>query len=276
MAQDEFLDTALILVGHGSTVNEGSAAPVYRHASELRRRRTFLRVAESFWKEQPLVADVVRAATEPRVFVVPLFVSEGYFTQEAIPRELGLAPASSSLVTRHSSLFYTKPVGTHPNMTNVILARAREVVAQHPFPRAPQAKDIALFIAGHGTERNENSRVAIEQQTEIIRGQKLYAEVHSIFIEEEPRIGACYEMAKARNIVLVPFFISDGMHTREDIPVLLGESKRIVEERLKAGQPTWRNPTEKHGKLVWYASAVGTEPLIADVILARVREAAQV
>jgi sirohydrochlorin ferrochelatase len=45
-----------------------------------------------------------------------------------------------------------------------------------------------------------------------------------------------------------------------------------VKERLAAGQPAWRNPTEKNGKLVWYSPAVGTEPGIADVILERVRE----
>jgi len=64
------------------------------------------------------------------------------------------------------------------------------------------------------------------------------------------------------------------LHAVEDIPVLLGEPGRIVKERLAAGQPTWRNPTEKNGKLVWYAPSVGTEPLMADVILQRASEAA--
>jgi len=74
--------------------------------------------------------------------------------------------------------------------------------------------------------------------------------------------------------VVVPFFISDGLHTQEDIPVLLGEAKRTVEQRLAAGQPTWRNPTEKNGKLVWYSPSVGSAPELAEVILERVREAA--
>jgi hypothetical protein len=47
-----------------------------------------------------------------------------------------------------------------------------------------------------------------------------------------------------------------------------------VKERLAAGQPTWRNPTERGGKLIWYSASVGTEPLLAGVILERVREAA--
>jgi len=79
---------------------------------------------------------------------------------------------------------------------------------------------------------------------------------------------------RTRNLVVVPFFVSDGLHTQEDIPVLLGETKKNIGERLAAGQPVWRNPMERNGKLVWYSSAVGTEPGIADVILERVREAA--
>jgi hypothetical protein len=47
-----------------------------------------------------------------------------------------------------------------------------------------------------------------------------------------------------------------------------------VNQRLAAGQSTWRNPMEKHGKLVWLALSVGTDPLMAEVILERVREAA--
>jgi len=58
-----------------------------------------------------------------------------------------------------------------------------------------------------------------------------------------------------------------------NIPVLLGEPERLVKQRLAAGQPTWRNPTERDGKLIWYSPSVGTEPLLADVILERVKEA---
>lgn len=159
-------------------------------------------------------------------------------------------------------------------MTEVILARAREVVSKHPFPRTPKPQETALFIAGHGTGNNENSRKAIERQVELIRPRQLYHEVHAVFMEEEPRVGECYRMAQAKNIVMVPFFISDGLHSYEDIPVMLGERESAVRERLKLGQPTWRNPTEKHGKLLWYTPSIGNEPHIPDVILERVREAA--
>jgi len=267
-------DAALLLLGHGTTQNENSAAPVYQHAAELRRRGIFAEVREAFWKQQPQIKDVLVSVSAPRVFIVPLFISEGYFSAEVIPIELGFSPGQSTINHQPSTIHYCQPIGTHSSMTNVLLARAGQVVEKFPFPRAPKPKDITLFIAGHGTERSESSRKAIERQVELIRAMKLYGDVQAIYLEEEPRIPKCYELAKTKNVVIVPFFISDGMHTHEDIPVLLGGPQRVVKQRLAAGQPTWRNPTERHGKLVWYASAVGTEPGIADVILERVREQA--
>ena len=272
MSHENFSDAVLVLLGHGSTKNADSSAPVFQHATELRRRKIFAEVREAFWKQEPQVKKVLPEITALRVFIVPLFISEGYFSSDVIPRELGFAK-NSKLETRNSKLFYCHPVGTHASMTEVLLAHAREVVAKFPFPRAPKVKDTALFIAGHGTEQNDNSRKSIERQVELIRARNEYAEVHAAFMEEEPRIGGIYQVAQTRNVVVVPFFISDGMHVQEDIPVLLGEPERIVRERLAGGQPTWRNPTERNGKLVWYSRSVGTEPLLAEVILQRVRDA---
>jgi sirohydrochlorin cobaltochelatase len=279
---DDFSDAALVVLGHGTTQNENSAAPVFQHASELRRRQIFAEVREAFWKQEPQIKKVLPEISARRVFIVPLFISEGYFSDEVIPRELGFASGLSTLNSDHSragsqlsTWFYCLPVGSHDSMTRVLLARAREIVENFPFPRAPKPKDITLCIAGHGTEKNENSRKVIEHQVELIRGKKIYADVRAIFLEENPRIDECYSLAQTRNMIVVPFFISDGLHTQEDIPVMLGEAQRTVRQRLAAGQPAWRNPTEKNGRLVWYSPAIGSEPHIADVILEQVKEAAR-
>jgi sirohydrochlorin cobaltochelatase len=276
---DDFSDAALVLAGHGSTLNAESAAPTWQHADELRRRGIFAQVQECFWKQEPYLAQVMRGIFAARVFVVPLFISDGYFTEEVLPRELGFCPPGETVFPRaqrrgDQKFFYGRPVGTHPRMTEVLLARAGEVVEKFPFRRPPRREETTLFIAGHGTGSNENSRKAIERQVELIRARNLFAQVHAVFMEEEPRIGDCYKLAQTRNLVVAPFFISDGLHSYEDIPVMLGAPKSVVRERLKLGRPTWRNPTEHEGKRVWYAASVGREPLMADVILERVREAA--
>jgi sirohydrochlorin cobaltochelatase len=273
MNGEDYSDAALVILGHGTTLNAESARPVRQHAAELRRRNRFATVREAFWKQEPHVLPVLATLTAPRVFIAPLFISEGYFSSEVIPRELGFGP-SGVLRLAGQTRYYCQPVGSHDAMTGVILARAAEVVRQHPFPRAPKPGDITLFIAGHGTGRHPQSRQAIERQAELIRARNLYAGVHDIFMEESPRIADCYSLAATKYLVVVPFFISDGLHVVEDIPVLLGEPERLVKERLAAGQPAWRNPTERNGRLIWYSSAVGTEPLLAEVILERVRETA--
>ena len=275
---NDYSDAALVLVAHGSTLNADSSAPTYQHADELRRRKIFSQVVECFWKLEPGIAGVFRGIYAPRVFIVPVFISEGYFTEEVIPRELGLCRNGELDFARTQrrgaqTLHYCGPIGTHDTMTEVILRRAREVVEKNPFPRAAKPGETTLFIAGHGTGNNENSRKAIDRQVELIRAQGIYAAVHPVFMEEEPRIADCYRLAATRHVVMVPFFVSDGLHSFEDIPEMLGEPRRVVQERLKNGQPTWRNPTEKQGKLVWYSQSIGSEPHLADVILERVREA---
>lgn len=273
----EFSDSALVLVGHGSTLNAESGAPTYQHADALRQRKVFAEVHEAFWKLEPSISGVLRGVRAKRVFCVPLFISDGYFTEEVIPRELGMVAKGETAFPRTQErngqiIHYCRPIGTHDSMTEVLLARARDVVASHPFPHAPKPADITLFIAGHGTGNNENSRKIIERQVELIAARQEYAAVHPIFMEEDPRIGECYTVAQTKNIVMVPFFISDGLHSYEDIPMMLGEPEHTVRARLAAGQPTWRNPTERKGKRVWYSASIGSEPHIPEVILERVRE----
>src|SRR2546425_8992929 len=124
MRKGNFSDAALVLVGHGSTLNAESAAPTYQHADELRRRGIFAQVLECFWKIEPAICAVLRGVFAKRVFVVPLFISEGYFTQEVIPRELGLPRKASGEYERvlkrsDQTIYYTTPIGTHDSMTRV-------------------------------------------------------------------------------------------------------------------------------------------------------------
>jgi sirohydrochlorin cobaltochelatase len=279
VSREDFADAALVLLGHGTTLNPGSAAPVFQHAAELRAGGCFAAVREAFWKQEPRLAGVLASLGAPRVFIAPLFISEGYFSERLIPRALGFRGLGQEGFCRArrqggQTFFYCKPVGTHDAMTGALLARAREVMGQGPSSRGPALKKTTLFVAGHGTGRDPNSRRAIERQAQLIRAMGLYADAQGVFLEEEPRIVRCWELAATRRLVVVPFFISEGLHVQEDIPVMLGEARRAVQRRLGQGRPAWRNPTERDGKLLWLSKSVGTQPDLAGVVLERVREAA--
>jgi sirohydrochlorin cobaltochelatase len=296
-------DAALLLVAHGSRQNADSCAPALQHAAALRQRGGFGQVGVAFCRQPPLIRDVLPTLRARRLFVVPLFIGEGYFTQEFIPRELGLAgdaPGGGPRAGRRGAqtLHYCEPVGTHASMIDVLLARAADTLRQYPLPElsphpwplpgrpaggrtaaggSPPGSvaeaDVTLFLAGHGTHRNENSRTTIERHAACLRARRRYAAVHAVFLEEPPRIPDCYSLASTRYLVVVPCFISDGLHTTEDIPELLGGDPEVLRARRARGEWPWRNPTGKRGGWVWYTPSIGSEPHLPDVILERVREA---
>ncbi|MBG88799.1 MAG: cobalamin biosynthesis protein CbiX [Verrucomicrobiales bacterium] len=274
---DDFSKDTLVLVGHGSALNGEFSMPTNRQAAELRSRKVFGQVLEAFWQTEPDLSGVLRGAAGRRVFIVPMFLSEGYFTEEVIPREMGFECLGEKQYSRSQTIgeqdvYCCGPVGTHETMTEVLLASAQGVIEQHPFPRAPKPADCSLFVAGRGTSNNENSRKVIESHVELIGERGIYRDVHASFMEEDPKIEACWTKAETKNLVMVPFFISAGPHSYEHIPKMLGEPERMVRKRLDADQPTWRNPTERNGKRLWYSRCIGDEPTLADVILQRARE----
>ena len=250
---------ALIIIGHGSHLNAESSAPVYAHAAAIRATGAFHEVRECFWKEEPSMREVFDLVESDEVFVVPLFISEGYFTEEVIPRELGLdGPAPSVTRKLGKTIRYTGPVGTHPSMSRMILRRAEESAGLTD----EQARRAGLIIIGHGTERNSNSAEVIYRVSREADEAGVFGHVRTGFLDQEPEVGEVLEAMEERSVVLVPFFVAEGWHTQETIPDDLGINRPAV-------SPV----TEKDGRTVFYASPVGTFPEIARIVLERAREA---
>lgn len=256
-------DAALLLLGHGSTLNADSSAPTHQHAEEIRRRGIFAEVHVAFWKEEPNFRQGLRLTDRGRVYVVPDFISSGYFTEQIIPRELGLDGPVTHREGR--DIFYCQPVGLHPSMTEALLRRANEVVAKSNEAIASPAKTACLFICGHGTSFNDNSTKIIHEQAAIIRARGLYADCQAVLMEQTPFVKDWRTLTNCPDVIVVPFFISDGLHSYEDIPVLLGLTHNIKEKGFT-------NPHRENERRLWYATAIGTEPFLADVIVAQVRQ----
>jgi sirohydrochlorin cobaltochelatase len=251
---------ALLIVGHGSTENPDSSTPYFDHAKEIRARGVFAEVHCCFWKEEPSMREALYMIDADEVYIVPDFISEGYFTQEVIPREFELDGPTTKI--HGKTLHYCDPVGIHPSMTSLILQRTEEVA-----PGVPQ-EESTLFIVGHGTGLNKNSTKAIRDQVELIKTlpECRFAAVHDTYMEEPPFIADWAKMTETENAVVVPFFIADGLHSYQDIPMMLGFEK---EEGLAASQKEIfrHNPYHLREKTLYYSSAIGIEPMMADVIL---------
>jgi sirohydrochlorin cobaltochelatase len=290
-------DAALLVVAHGSTVNSDSSAPTLAHAAEIRRRNIFAKVECAFWKEEPSLREALflfDPESIREVYVIPNFISEGYFTQTVVPRELEL---DGRITTRSNGQIwrYCEPVGNHSLMTELLLKRAHEV--------APDAAPVetSLLIVAHGTDLNENSAVAAKREAEKIRAIGKYAAVLNVYMEEAPLVSNWRNLTKTLNVVVVPFFVSDGLHSYEDIPRLLGiKERRFPNRRSKEGlspdrpggletaapcgrlgsRPSLKeifrqNPYAIDGRNLFYAPSIGTDSGVADIIIEQAHAAAK-
>lgn len=251
-------DSALLLLAHGSSVNPTSSRPTRELTERLASSGLFGEVACGFWKEKPGLREALDSLTSSEVFLVPNFTVEGYFVRNVIPRELGL----TGPVTRRDDgriLRLCLPVGGHPRMTEVLLHRAREAAPGVDFAEA------ALLILGHGTPLDARSSDAVEAQVAAVGARGIFAEVHGAFMETPPLIADWREITGRRQVVAVPFFIADGLHSDEDIPGLLG-----IAGGGDAGERERRNPHAIGGRELYYSRAVGTDPGMASVILDQV------
>jgi sirohydrochlorin cobaltochelatase len=241
---------ALVIVGHGSHLNEDSSLPVYEHAQRIRRSGEFDEVVECFWKEEPSMRHVLDTVESEEVYAVPAFISEGYFTQQVVPRELGL----EGPVTKKGSktVRYAGPLGTFEEMPDVILERVDDLMRGKEL-----SGRTALVLLGHGTDLNKNSGGVIYLNAERIRKRGIYDLVEVGFLDQEPEIGAVVESVAARNIILIPVFIAEGWHTRETIPEDLGLTGEV---------------TVRKDRTIFYGAPVGKHPSMANLIAARARQ----
>ncbi len=247
---------ALVIVGHGSHLNEDSSLPVYEHAARIRERfgGEYDEIVECFWKEEPAMRHVLDIVEAEDVCVVPAFISEGYFTQQVIPRELGLA---GPVTYKDGKIIrYAGPLGTFEGMADVILERAEDLLRDKEI--APGCW--ALVLLGHGTDLNKSSGGVIYMNAERIKERGLYDLVEVGFLDQDPQIAEVVESVEAENVVLIPVFIAEGWHTRETIPEDLGLTGEV---------------TRLADKTIFYGAPVGTHPSMAALIAARARETEQ-
>ena len=266
---------ALVIVAHGSHLNPDASTPTYDHADTIRDVGVFDEVKTAFWKEEPSFREVLRTVESDEVYVVPLFISEGYFTEEVIPRELRLegwdldewdsdgtsaTHATFEAADVDKTVHYCGPVGTHDAMSDVIVRRAETVTGDSEV-----GEGFGLAVVGHGTQRNENSAKAVHLHADRIAETGRFEAVKALFMDEDPEIDDVTDFFETDDIVVVPLFVADGYHTQEDIPEDMG-----LTDDYRTG---WETPTEVDDHRIWYAGAVGTEPLLADVVVKRAADA---
>lgn len=138
--------TSLIIVGHGTGLNDSSAIAARRLAGALAAREEYAEVLAAYMEEPPLVAEWDHLTTRPNVVVLPLFISDGPHCCQDIPALLGIAGKNdlsashpppfrhNPLALRGRQLFYGNAIGTQPDFATLILDQA---IAALKSPHTP-------------------------------------------------------------------------------------------------------------------------------------------
>jgi sirohydrochlorin ferrochelatase len=117
----------------------------------------------------------------------------------------------------------------------------------------------ALLLIAHGS-REAQANADLHHLAEVLRRRGEFAAVEASFLElAEPDIdggAARCVAAGADGVVLVPYFLSAGVHVRRDLTA--------ARERLAVRYPEVR---------FRLAEPLGRHPLLADVVAERAREA---
>ena len=109
-------ETALLLVGHGTTRHRASARTALRHAAVIRECQLFAEVAVAFLDEAPTVAEAVAGLAAPFIAAVGFLTDAGTHGAGDVARRLAETGRDG---------VYFGPIGPDPAMVPLILEQLR-------------------------------------------------------------------------------------------------------------------------------------------------------
>lgn len=210
--------TSVVLAAHGSRRDPTSAGLVERLAADLAGRRVADEVVVGFHLGEPGFTAALDRTTCSRVLVVPLFTSEGYYTETVLPAALARSARAQAI-----ELYQTAPLGTHPGLTALIAQRIAEVA----YGSGLDLSRTSILIAGHGTPRNQRSRRATVELAGALARTGIARDVRAGFLDDQPDIEAAAALPGESTLLVVPFLIGGGAHAADDLPRRLGIEGRL-------------------------------------------------
>jgi sirohydrochlorin cobaltochelatase len=203
---------SLVLAAHGSLAAENSNQPLFDLAASIDRREKFAVVTPAFLNGQPEMANVLSLLPPGDVVIVPVMTSEGYYLNK-IPGKF----AENESTGLHQC-FLSRVVGVHESIPDRISDRITQTVARHKLDPA----DTTVVVIGHGTRRNKTSGQSTLELTDELRTAHRSLKFETAFLDQDPTIVEIAEKISTTNTLIVPFLISRGPHSTEDVPQAFG------------------------------------------------------
>lgn len=219
----------------------------------------------AFWKEPPYLKDLWQRVATEKTYIVPVLASQGQITETVFPRELKLAerdPATSILCAA---------VGIHPHISECVALRAQSLARS----LGTEPEETTLLLVGHGSGSGHPGSAL---QTEKVADHALkigaFKEVKTAYLEQAPKIEDWATETTGKNVIVVPFMISGGLHAAQDIPEILGFDPASQDIQALSENAETAGPLTVNDRSVWLTRPVGSEPFMVDLIVDQVIAAA--
>lgn len=233
MATDREVPTqALVLCAHGSDWGSATAQSL---ATAIRNRNEFDRVEVCCLKGSPSVADALQAVAGFDTVLVPLLMAEGFTYDVLLRGQLSDAGPAADRVR------LSRPVGVHPGLAEIAMARARDESMRQGWPLT----DVNIVIAAHGTPKHRATGDSAQALAAGIEAGKVFSAVRVAFLESPPLVEEALRAVAPDPCVVVGFFLDAGVHAEADVPAA------IARTHPAAG----------------YTGAIGNDPAVADIIV---------
>jgi len=205
---------SLILVGHGSSTSQAAEQAVQEHALTLRQSQRFGKILTYFIQQGADLPELPKG----EVFILPFFMSEGFFVRRKIPELFGLKNRERIEGGRH--LILCDAIGVDPELADIITISVDEKVRELD----KVSSQTSVLLVAHGSSKNGASREAALFQRDRIRAKKKFRDVDLALLEEPPSIIEILkkiESQKSQDVVIVGLFSANGPHAAEDVPETL-------------------------------------------------------
>ena len=212
-------EPALLVVAHGDRGGGGEDSLVHEIVSKLLERPRYRAVRACFVNKEPSLFEVFKDVCPGPVVILPLFMSDGYFVNKAIPKMLDLDSTTDRAGSAMVQIL--KPVGLN--------AKLPKLVADVAVSTAEQSKQLVkqfnLLLVAHGSKGDRASFQATTWLVESIEKTCDFASVHAAFLEETPFLDDQLRRIEGP-LLVVGLFIGDGLHAGVDLPEAIQRSGR--------------------------------------------------
>ncbi|MDH3194715.1 MAG: hypothetical protein OEL78_00225 [Hyphomicrobiales bacterium] len=237
---------ALLIAAHGDICRAPQNAALHALTGTTRARLAGLPVACGVLNGEPALETAFAELAGHRILVYPVFMSGGYYVENALPERLGLATKGN---VASPDVTILPPLGLDPALPALIAKRVRDAASANLYT----ADGTSVLVIAHGSVTSSQSRLAAETFADNLRRCLKKGPVLSAYLEEIPFAEEAVAALSARSAV-ISFFAGEGSHGGRDVPKILA----------KAGKG-----------YISVIGPVGADPKIADLVVAAVRRELQ-